>query len=69
MKDLRRIIVLTLIRNFIIPLIAMAVWNKIAWEFNLPQFNFWIFWGISILIMLGKICKLFRDALQYGDSD
>ena len=69
MKDLKRVIVLALIRIFIIPLIAMAVWNKIAWEFNLPQFNFWVFLGISILIMLSQICKLFRDALQYGDSD
>lgn len=36
------IIVVTVSRIILAPLCLMIAWNTIAWEFNLPQFNFWV---------------------------
>ena len=36
------VITVIIMRVVLAPLFVMFAWNAIAWEFNLPQFGFWI---------------------------
>lgn len=39
--------------------VLMLVYNKVAWEFNLPQFPYWVFLGACYLlnILTGRAPK------------
>ncbi len=42
---------------FVIAAITMAAYNIIAWEFNLPTFNYWAFvlFRVAYLLWFGKV--------------
>ena len=46
----------TLSPIFLIPLYCMVAWNMWAWEFNLPQTGYWI-WFMTHLAIRGLFGK------------
>lgn len=42
------IITVIICRLILAPYCLMLTWNAIAWEFNFPQFSFWIPFGILL---------------------
>jgi len=44
------IVAVMIMRLVLAPLCIMFAWNAIAWEFNLPQFPFWV----PFLILLAR---------------
>lgn len=48
-------IVVSIIRLIVTPLLAMVAYNEIALGFNFPQFDFWVFGCIALVIYL---CQL-----------
>ena len=50
------IILFALFPIFLVPLFCMVAWNMWAWEFNLPQTGYWI-WFITHLAIRGLFGK------------
>ena len=52
-----------ILRLVLAPLCIMWTWNAIAWEFNLPQFGFWVPFGICVIhiLMQTKANVTWRD--------
>ena len=50
------IILFALIPIFLVPLFCMVAWNMWAWEFNLPQTGYWI-WFMTHLALRGVFGK------------
>lgn len=42
-------------------LCLMLTWNGIAWEFNLPQFGFWVPFGVCLFFPLMKVILTFEE--------
>ncbi len=57
MKLLTSIIVGCMYQLVLAPLCLMFTWNAIAWEFNFPQFGFWVPFGICLFHFLLR-CKV-----------
>lgn len=59
MKTIIKWIAMWGIKVGLMPWALMTIYNTIAWEFNLPQFNFWIFFLIEALLgMRGIVANL-----------
>ena len=68
MKNIFRFITICLTRLVFIPLLLTAVWNSIAWEFNLPTYGFWFFCAISCIYVLCKLSKTLYLAFLTDDE-
>lgn len=49
-RKVAKIVTIIAIAYFFTPWIFQLVYNKIAWDFNLPPFDYWVFVGIVYLI-------------------
>ena len=67
-KQFLRIFLMFGIRLLALPAMLMAVWNKIAWEFNLPQFTFGFFVAVCLVISLCRMCQMLRTAFQNSEE-
>ena len=54
-------IIFCMLKIALCALCLMLTWNGIAWEFNLPQFGFWVPFGICLFYPLMKVNVTFKE--------